>query len=131
VTSQSIKVEGVIALPEGESISFNEQKFVYLIINRKQCTEPYPVAKIQQKFTFLITEIDVGSQDEVGSYDEDYDVPETQIAISDYIKPDLVPQGQFTQFWEMLGSHPKGAEVISTYQLPFKTMEEAVEGVTK
>jgi hypothetical protein len=31
----------------------------------------------------------------------------------------------------MLGSHPKGAEVISTYQLPFKTMEEAVEGVTK
>ena len=89
------------------------------------------MAKIQQKFTFLITEIDVGSQDEVCSYDEDYDVPETQIAISDYIKPDLVPQGQFTQFWEMLGSHPKGAEVISTYQLPFKTMEEAVEGVTK
>lgn len=31
----------------------------------------------------------------------------------------------------MLGSHPKGSEVVSTFQLPFKTMEEAVEGVTK
>jgi len=31
----------------------------------------------------------------------------------------------------MLGSHPKGSEVVSTFQLPFKTMEDAVEGVTK
>jgi coatomer subunit gamma len=79
----------------------------------------------------LITEIDVDSQDEVGSYDEEYDVPEVTVAIRDYIKADLVPQGQFMDFWEMLGSHPKGAEVVSTYQLPFKNMEDAVEGVQK
>ena len=31
----------------------------------------------------------------------------------------------------MLGSHPKGAEVFSTFSLPFKSMEDAIEGVTK
>ena len=39
----------------------------------------------------MITEIDVDSQEEVGSYEEEYDLPETQIAIRDYVKPDLVP----------------------------------------
>lgn len=62
-----------------------------MMINRQDCEHPYPVAKIEQKMTFVITEIDVDSQDEVGSYDEEYDIPEVSIAIRDYIKPDLVP----------------------------------------
>ncbi len=30
-----------------------------------------------------------------------------------------------------MGKHEKGSEVTQTYQLPFKNLEEAVEGVTK
>lgn len=92
-TEQNVKVEGVVPIPEEDSIAFNEQKFVYVLFNRQASQEPYPTAKIQQKLTFVITEIDVDSQEEVGSYDEEYDIPEVSIAIRDYIKPDLVPQG--------------------------------------
>ena len=92
-SEQSIKVEGVVPIPEDDYIAFNDQKYVYLLINRQSCAEHYPTGKVQQKLTFVITEIDVDSQDEVGSYEEEYDVPEVAIAIRDYIKPDLVPQG--------------------------------------
>lgn len=34
-TSQSIKVEGIVPIPEEDSIAFNEQKFVYVLVNRQ------------------------------------------------------------------------------------------------
>ncbi len=40
-----------------------------------------------------ITEIDVDTEEEVGSYEEDYDLAEVSVAIRDYIKSDLVPTG--------------------------------------
>jgi len=40
-----------------------------------------------------ITEIDVETEDEVGSYEEDYDLNEVSVAIRDYIKADLIPTG--------------------------------------
>jgi len=39
----------------------------------------------------VITEIDVDTEEEIGSYDEDYDVPDVMLAIRDYVKPDLIP----------------------------------------
>ena len=58
-----------------------------------------------------ITEIDVDTEDEVGSYEEDYELSEVSVAISDYIKADLIPQGQFKDFWENIGRHERGCEV--------------------
>lgn len=40
-----------------------------------------------------ITEIDVDTEDEVGSYEEDYDLSEVSVAIRDYIKAEVVPTG--------------------------------------
>lgn len=94
-------------------------------------TVDYPTCKIQQKLNFTITEIDVETEEEIGSYEEDYDVPDVQLSIRDYVKPDLIPQGQFKEIWESIGANPKAAELIQTYQLPFKTMEDAVEGTTR
>lgn len=34
-TSQSIKVEGVVPIPDEDSIAFNAQKFVYVLVNRQ------------------------------------------------------------------------------------------------
>jgi hypothetical protein len=64
---------------------------LYLLLNRQQASDHYPRCKVQQKLTFVITEID--GQEEVGSYEEEYDVPDVSVAIRDYVKPDLVPQG--------------------------------------
>lgn len=42
-----------------------------------------------------------------------------------------MPTGQFKDFWETIGRHERGCEVSQTYQLQFKNLDEAVEGVTK
>ena len=51
----------------------------------------YPTCKIQQKLNFTITEIDVDTEEEIGSYEEDYDVPDVSLSTRDYVKPDLIP----------------------------------------
>lgn len=43
----------------------------------------------------------------------------------------IIPTGQFKEFWDRIGSDVKAAEVQSTFQVPFKTLEEAVRGVIK
>jgi hypothetical protein len=45
-TESNLKVEGIVALGEGDYIGFGDQKFVYIIINKEQCTDPYPLVKI-------------------------------------------------------------------------------------
>ena len=126
-----LAVRGVIPLAEGDSIRVADQKFVYLILDRAACQSAYPTAKIKAALTMTITEIDLDTEEEVGSYEEDYDIPEVSVAIRDYIKADIVPQGQFKDLWETIGSHERGSEVTQTYALPFKNLEDAVEGVTK
>lgn len=86
-------------------------KFVYLLLDRTACTQPYPQAKVKASLSMMIAEIDVDTQDEVGSYEEDYDINEVSVAIRDYIKADLVPTGQFKDFWENIGRHERGCEV--------------------
>ena len=49
----------------------------------------YPTCKIKQTLKMTITEIDVDTEDEVGSYEEDYDVDEVQISVRDYMKAEI------------------------------------------
>ena len=90
-------------MADGDSIRYGDKKFVYLILDRQQCQEPYPTAKIQQALNYTITEIDVDTEEEVGSYEDDYELDEAEIAIRDYIRADLIPTGQFKDFWENIG----------------------------
>lgn len=53
-------------------------KFVYVVLARDAENE-YPTCKISQKLTFTITEIDVDTEDEIGSYEEDYSVQDVQL----------------------------------------------------
>ncbi len=80
-------------MAEGEQIRMADQKFVYLVLDRTACDSQYPQAKIKSALTMTITEIDVDTEEEVGSYEEDYDLAEVSVAIRDYIKSDLVPTG--------------------------------------
>lgn len=109
-------MQGVIPLAVGESIKNEETKYVYAILNRQNCQQSYPIVnKIKQGLSFTITEIDVDTEEEQGSYDEDYDLDDACVAVRDYMKADLIPSGQFKQFWDGIGSHAKVSEVIQTF----------------
>lgn len=66
---------------------------MYVILARENPSELYPTAKIQQNLTFTITEIDLDTEEEAGSYEEDYDVEDVSIAVRDYVKAELIPTG--------------------------------------
>lgn len=125
-----LKLEKVVHLNGSEQIKFNEKKYVYLILSKQNCEHPFPQAKINQNLALTITEIDVDSKDDLGSYEEDYALKELQLAVKDYITPEVVPAGHFKGHWDAIGSDPKAAEATQTYQLAmFKSMEIAVAGV--
>jgi hypothetical protein len=39
----------------------------------------------------VITEIDVDTEEDIGSYEEDYDVPDTVLGVRDFVKPEILP----------------------------------------
>ena len=86
--------------------------------------------------TFKVTEIDVESQDELGSYEEEYTaIQDLSLSTKDYIRGLEVAKGTYKDVWESLGAlgQREGtlAEKSQTFQLPFKSMNLAVTGVCK
>lgn len=75
------------------------------MFNRTSANTDFPLAKIKQSLSFTITEIDVDTEEEIGSYEEDYELDAVELAVRDYIKADLIPTGQYKTFWEKVGSH--------------------------
>jgi hypothetical protein len=102
-------------LADGDSIKYADQKFVYLIINRTGANSDYPLAKIQQSLSLTITEIDVDTEEEIGSYEEDYALDTVSLAVRDYVKADVIPTGQFKTFWDKIGAHQSGSESQGTF----------------
>lgn len=51
----------------------------------------------------------------MGSYEEDYQLDELQLAVRDYIRPYVVPTGQFKDLWETIGADARAAEVVQTF----------------
>jgi hypothetical protein len=39
----------------------------------------------------MITEIDIDTEDEIGSYEEEYPVSEVALAIGDYMRAEIIP----------------------------------------
>jgi hypothetical protein len=94
--SENLKVAGVVGLPEGETIKAGETKYLYVVLQRLT-QESFPACKMQQKLTMTITEIDVDTEDEIGSYEEDYAISEVQIVMADYVKHEILPSGMFKE----------------------------------
>jgi hypothetical protein len=71
-----------------------EKRFAYIILSRDSNITQYPHLKISQKLTFLITEIDVESKDELGEYDEEFTaIQDVIISTKDYIKANEITNG--------------------------------------
>jgi len=94
--SETLKVAGVVGLPDGETIKAGETKYLYVVMQRLT-QDTFPACKMQQKLTLTITEIDVDTEDEIGSYEEDYPVSDVQIVMADYVKHEILPSGMFKE----------------------------------
>jgi hypothetical protein len=79
----------LVSLSDAESIKYGEEKCVYAILSKVGIS----LCKISQKLLLQITEIDIDSKDELGSYEEDYNLEDLVIAVRDYIKPYALPTG--------------------------------------
>ena len=62
-----------------------------------------------------ITEIDVDSKDELGSYEEDYALEPMHILVKDYLTPSVQPQGHFKGIWDTIGADPKLQETTNNF----------------
>lgn len=81
-----------------------------------------------------ITEIDVDTEEDMGSYEEEYtNVWDVALTTKDYLGPSVIMKS-FKECWEALGMQGQRdgtlAELSQTFQLPFKSMQLAVQGVT-
>jgi hypothetical protein len=56
---------------------------------------------------------------------------EVCIAVKDYVVAQSLPTGSFKDAWDAIGANPNASEVIQTFQVPFKAMEDAVQGVIR
>ena len=89
-----LKIKGTVPLLEEDQIKFMEKRFAYIILSRDSNITQYPHLKISQKLTFLITEIDVESKDELGEYDEEFTaIQDVIISTKDYIKANEIANG--------------------------------------
>lgn len=129
-----LKYKGAIPLHEDDQIKFNEKRYAYLILTSEESSTSYPSVKVAQKLNFKITEIDVESQDELGEYEEEYtQLQDLTLSTKDYLRAMVVPTGQYSAHWENLGAQGQRdgnlSELTQTFQLPFKSMNVAVNGV--
>ena len=93
----------MIPLHEEDTIHFNEKRYSYVILNKDNSQKEFPHITISQKLTFKITEIDIETEDELGSYDEEYaNVWDLLISTKDYLGPSPIIK-PFKECWEALG----------------------------
>lgn len=87
-----LKVKGSVPLHEDDRIKYNEKRCAYVILNT--CEMPYPSLTVEQKLAFTITEIDVETEDDLGSYEEEYtELQPLSLATKDYLSSLAIPQG--------------------------------------
>lgn len=135
-SKHNLKMKGMIPLHEDDQIKYNEKRFAYVVLDLDNASTKYPHLTISQKMLIKITEIDIDSQDELGSYDEEYTtISDLKLSTKDYIHSQIIPKDNFNETWEQLGAQGQRddnlADKVQTFQLPFKSMDRAVNGVLK
>ena len=83
----------LVHLSPGDKIKYNDKRYLYAVLTKQGAQRLFPQAKLQQKLALKITEIDIDSQDEVGSYEEEYPLDEVHLAVRDYITSFALGQG--------------------------------------
>jgi coatomer subunit gamma len=102
-SAHGLKLKGMIPLNEDDQIKFNEKRYSYVVLNKDNAQKEFPHINIAQKLTFKITEIDVDTEEDLGSYEEEYtNVWDLIITTKDYLGPSVIMKS-FKECWEALG----------------------------
>jgi len=119
--AKGLKVSGIVNLPKGAIIRHKSKKdqpsFVYVTVDTRDCqgADANPTFSIQNMLNFTITEIDIDTEEEVGSYDEDFDIPDACVTVGDYVRPQRIESGQYKAKWEEIGSTKSCKEITSSF----------------
>lgn len=119
--AKGLVVSGIVNLPENEVIRHKSKKdqpsFVYVTVDTRNCqgADANPTFSISNMFNFTITEIDIDTEEEVGSYDEDYELPDAVVSSADYVRPHQMASGLFQTKWKEIGSSESNKEVTSSF----------------
>ena len=74
------------------------------------------------------------SGEEQSSFDDTYALEPVFFSINDYMNPQKVPNGEFTNAWEKLATNPSHVEIQEIFSVGFpleKGLKSAVDGVVK
>jgi len=84
------------------------------------------VASLAANLKFTVKDCDpaTGEPDSDDGYDDEYQLEDIDITVADHVS--RVMKGNFGAAWEEIG---EDFELEDTFQLPFKTMEEAVKNI--
>lgn len=84
------------------------------------------VATIPANLKFTVKDCDpaTGEPDSEDGYDDDYQLEDIDVTVADHVS--RVMKGNFGAAWEEIGAD---YELEDTFQLPFKTMNEAVKNI--
>lgn len=94
-------MKGMIPLHKEDQIKYNEKRFAYVVLDLENASTQYPHLTVSQKMMFQITEIDIDSQDELGSYDEEFTaIRDLKISTKDYIHSMIISKDKFNETWD-------------------------------
>jgi len=84
------------------------------------------VATIPANLKFTVKDCDpaTGEPDSEDGYDDEYQLEDIDVTVTDHVS--RVMKGNFGAAWEEIGAD---FELEDTFQLPFKTMDEAVKNI--
>jgi coatomer protein complex subunit gamma len=123
-----------VELPEGwqlvaevtaARLEYNVGGTIYVVVatpeELSECVASIPA---NLKFTVKDCDPTTGEPDSDEGYDDDYQLEDIDVTVADNVS--RVMKGNFGAAWEELGAD---YELEDTFQLPFKTMDEAVKNI--
>jgi len=129
---ESARVE--LEVPEGWEIvaevvaprlEYNVGGTIYVVlVTPEELSECVATIPANLKFTVKDCDPATGEPDSEDGYDDEYQLEDIDVTVADHVS--RVMKGNFGAAWEEIGAD---FELEDTFQLPFKTMDEAVKNI--
>eukprot|EP00831_Metopus_contortus_P036837 TRINITY_DN2907_c0_g1_i1.p1 TRINITY_DN2907_c0_g1~~TRINITY_DN2907_c0_g1_i1.p1 ORF type:complete len:235 (+),score=46.20 TRINITY_DN2907_c0_g1_i1:147-851(+) len=113
-------------------IEYSQIDYAYLILSYNFSENPYPTKTLKAKMKFTSVEIDPSSKEkiELGSFEDEYALPEIVFSAKDYVKGIELNLKEYEEQLKALKSSKSVAENSQNYQIAYKSLEEAVKALS-
>merc|ERR1711872_115020 len=115
----------VVAEVVAPRLEYNVGGTIYVVlVTPEELSECVATIPANLKFTVKDCDPATGEPDSEDGYDDEYQLEDIDVTVADHVS--RVMKGNFGAAWEEIGEE---FELEDTFQLPFKTMEEAVKNI--